>query len=274
MLSLRLGSHLFEDGQVDAEHIGGVGVAGAIGLQGSAVVGILGGHEEGGQGVGLLPGGGMAVVGEMEAKVAQEFLAFDTATEGSTDESQGQETEVVGIVFLDEDAVVGGKLVELTGIGLLLAGGVQAAKLMTEQAQHLVLETGDGIVAHHIGTVAILEDDIAGFEVGEDDALDESEKVKTDLHGGSALANLHGEDLSLVARPGSGIDDNRVFGLELLDGLVDVEVEVTVLEEGLQLLHLLVAGDGLLALVVAIVVHTEPRLGVPAGMEKGLDALG
>lgn len=259
---------------VATEHgeVGGMGIA--VHFDGIAPMGLAGGDEqcrhEVGIGIGLrgLPavkeGGDFVLIGVFLALVLQQI---------GTDEAQGSEADTV-VRVVDIEVVVGGEAPEPLAVTVGDFIGRMMTEAVAQQVDNLFLVVADGIVGEQSATLGILKENIADMDVGEVDALGTSQDVHADGH--AELTTLDGyllDDTSL-ALPRLHLEDDLIAGGKVVEGLVDIELQMTALDGGHELSHLDI-GNCYHALVgVAVVVESQPSLDVPVGMDDGADPLG
>ena len=124
---------------------------------------------------------------------------------------------------------------------------------MAEDVDDFFLELGNWIIAHQPGFATIFEDDIACLEISKDDTLGEIEYVQANFHLGPSVLNLHLQNLAFITCPWPGIDDNRIIRGKFLDGFVNIEIQILILERPNEFLHFCITGNVFCAVVAAII---------------------
>lgn len=251
-----------------------VGMGIAVRFDGIAPMGLAGGDEQSRHEIGIcirlwgLPAtkecGDFVLIGVFLAQVLQQV---------GTDEAQRSEAGTV-VRVVDIEMVVGREAPESLTVTFGDIVGIVMTEAVAQQVDNLLLVVADGIVGEQSATLGILEEDIADMDIGEVDALGTSQDVHADGH--AELATLDGyllDDTSL-AYPRLHLEDDLVASGKVVEGLVDIELQMAALDGGHELAHLDI-GDGYHALVgITIVVEAQPRLEIPVGMDDGTDPLG
>ena len=124
---------------------------------------------------------------------------------------------------------------------------------MAKNVDDFFLELGNRIIAHQLGFVTVLEDDIACLEICKDNTLNKIEHIQANLHLGSSILDFNFQDMTFIARPRPSIDDDFIIRHKLFDGLVNIEIQILVLEHLYEVTNVFVTGYNLSAIVAAII---------------------
>ena len=181
---------------------------------------------------------------------------------------------LVGIVDVDsgeeEEATEHGEVAtELLGGGLttvVAEGGDDLGLDIVEEA------AGEELLGGTIG-----EDDIALVEVLEMDALRLAEDIDGDNHRHTASTEADALDTTHLVLPareeeGDTVADGHLA--HLFDGEAEIDLQLMLEDEVAEGLLLGIADDDGGAAMVAVVIETEARAGVPVGGEDGTETIG
>ena len=144
---------------------------------------------------------------------------------------------------------------------------------MAKNVDDFFLELGNRIIAHQLGFVTVLEDDIACLEICKDNTLNKIEHIQANLHLGSSILDFNFQDMTFIARPRPSIDDDLIVRSKLIDRLVYVEIQILILEHLNEVTDVSITGYNLCAVVMAIIEQPQSGLIVPFGVNDLVNAL-
>lgn len=266
----------------DVGTIGGMGLE--IALDGITVVGITGDHKESEHEIGI--GGRTGLHGRMDIggwsgiafiKPVLELGGIGITSGGigeeiGTEEHQGGETLlVIGIVNGDIGIAI--HTCDTGGVTMGFHLGDLMTVFIVEDIDHLLLEVLEEVATEEALLAGIIEDDIALLDIGEIDTPLVVGNIDANSHVELALLDSHLGDGAFLAHPGSHLHTDGIAHGHLVDGMTEEELELTTLDGLTQQLHLRGGDLDGLALVVAIVIHTQTRRAVPLSIDDATDAL-